>query len=57
VDINFKKYFSKQLSSWDVISKRVLDPARKSYQEKFCKNIKKLIKETGIIVTVRNIGN
>ena len=37
IDINMERYFNYQLSIWDKIKKRKLNPARRSYRNKFVK--------------------
>ena len=43
VDINFKRYFQAQLSYWDKINQRIIDPARRSHREGFCKIVEEQI--------------
>ena len=39
IDVNLEEYFEDTFSSWDKIDKVLLNPSRKSHQEKFCKVI------------------
>ena len=56
-NVNFELYFFEQMSSWDTINRRIIDPSRRSHREKFCKSVESLIDKTGIIGSIQLFGN
>jgi len=43
ININLERYYKAQLSTWDQINQRIIDLARRSYREQFCKIVEKQI--------------
>jgi hypothetical protein len=43
VNINLEIYFNKEFLEWSNISKRILNPNKRIYQEKFQENVEELL--------------
>lgn len=55
VNINLEIYFNKEFLEWSNISKRILNPNKRIYQEKFQENIEKLLDSMWIEKTISEI--
>ena len=52
IDLNFKLYFSEQMSLQDTINRRVLNLLCRSHREKFYESLETLIDEIGIMESI-----
>ena len=55
VNINLEIYFNKEFLEWSNISKRILNPNKRIYQEKFQENFEELLDSMWIEKTISEI--
>ena len=55
VNINLEIYFNKEFLEWSNISKRILNPNKRIYQEKFQENVEELLDSMWIEKTISEI--